>query len=140
MSGIGPDAAAARSVTSDEQKLAETVAELVVERLRLLPSSGRLVDAAALADALGVSRQYVYANAAALGAVRLGAGPRGRLRFDLNAALSLHSCSASKKSNAENANEHRSLESSGESNVTRLPNRLPLDRTEARPGPWSEAA
>ncbi|MDQ3647482.1 MAG: hypothetical protein M3433_02655 [Actinomycetota bacterium] len=47
----------------------------------------RLVDAATVADALGVSRAYVYANAADLGALRLGTGPRARLRFDLEGVL-----------------------------------------------------
>lgn len=44
--------------------------------------AARLVDAATLARMLGVERDWVYAHAGQLGAVRLG-GPRGRLRFDL---------------------------------------------------------
>ena len=42
----------------------------------------RYVDAAALARTLGVERDWVYAHAAQLGAIRLG-GPHGRLRFDV---------------------------------------------------------
>lgn len=42
----------------------------------------RYVDAADLARILGVDRDWVYANARRLGAVRLSE-PNGRLRFDL---------------------------------------------------------
>jgi hypothetical protein len=44
---------------------------------------GRLVDAAQLASRLGVERSWIYEHAAELGALRLGDGPRARLRFDL---------------------------------------------------------
>ena len=43
-----------------------------------------LVDAQAVADALGVTRGFVYEHAVDLGAVRLGSGPRARLRFRLD--------------------------------------------------------
>lgn len=46
-----------------------------------------LVDAATVARRLGVSRDYVYSHADELGGWRLGDGPRGRLRFDLDQAL-----------------------------------------------------
>lgn len=42
----------------------------------------RLATAAELAAQLGVSRAYVYEHAERLGAIRLGRGPRARLRFD----------------------------------------------------------
>lgn len=42
----------------------------------------RLATAAELATQLGVSRAYVYEHAERLGAIRLGRGPRARLRFD----------------------------------------------------------
>jgi len=41
-----------------------------------------LVSAREIAMRFGVSRAWVYENAAHLGAVRLGDGPRPRLRFD----------------------------------------------------------
>jgi DNA-binding transcriptional MocR family regulator len=64
------------------------LAERLAENLRgKQPPATRLVDASELAKALGVSRETVYEYAAALGARRIGEGPRGRLRFDLNAAL-----------------------------------------------------
>ncbi|MDE3075009.1 MAG: hypothetical protein KGJ86_06230 [Chloroflexota bacterium] len=46
----------------------------------------RLVDAQTLADALGCSRDCIYARSAELGGKRIGNGPRGRLRFDLDRA------------------------------------------------------
>jgi hypothetical protein len=42
----------------------------------------QLLDAAAVARMLGVTRGWVYEHAAELGAIRLGAGSRPRLRFD----------------------------------------------------------
>lgn len=41
-----------------------------------------LIDAAEVARRLGCSRDHVYAHADELGAVRVGTGPRPRLRFD----------------------------------------------------------
>jgi len=64
--------------------LAEAIARRVVELLRSKggnESAARLVDAATLARELGVEREWIYAHAEQLGAVRLG-GPHGRLRFD----------------------------------------------------------
>jgi hypothetical protein len=61
----------------------DAIAERVVELLRGEPVSGTdLVDAAEIASRFGVSRDYVYAHAERLGAVRLGDGPKARLRFD----------------------------------------------------------
>jgi hypothetical protein len=44
--------------------------------------AGELIDAAELARRLGVDRSWIYAHAIELGAVKLGRGPRPRLRFD----------------------------------------------------------
>ena len=78
---------------SDEQmhSLARETARLVAEELREhRPATARLdggmVDAATVAQALGVARSWVYSHAEALGAARLGSGSRGRLRFDLTRA------------------------------------------------------
>jgi hypothetical protein len=65
----------------------ETIAHRVVELLRERSwlggePAGSLVGAATLARLLGVTRATVYANADQLGAIRLGAGKRARLRFD----------------------------------------------------------
>jgi hypothetical protein len=82
----------------DIQRIAERVVELLAAREQTPPSAGAagsvlvhqraapepsgLVDAATLAQALGVDRGWVYAHAEQLGGIRLG-GPQGRLRFDL---------------------------------------------------------
>ena len=76
------------------EQLADRLADLVADRLadRLLEvsafgqvtqtdSEGR-IDAAEVARRYGVTRHFVYEHADELGAVRLGDGPRARLRFD----------------------------------------------------------
>ena len=62
----------------------EAVALRVVALMRddSAPNHRRLVDAATLAAELGVDRSWVYAHRDELGAVRLGAGSKPRLRFD----------------------------------------------------------
>ena len=62
----------------------EAIASRVVELLASLElaTTSALVDAATLARELGVSRAYVYEHATELGAVRLGSGPKARLRFN----------------------------------------------------------
>jgi hypothetical protein len=66
----------------------EAVARRVVELMRGEASSSvrGLVDAATLAVELGVTRSWVYEHRAELGAVRLGAGSKPRLRFDVQHA------------------------------------------------------
>lgn len=58
----------------------EAVASRVAELLAS-PVTGGLINAAEVARRYGISRSWVYANATELGAVRLGRGPRARLRF-----------------------------------------------------------
>lgn len=70
----------ARLTPGDVEAIARRVLELVEDLL--LQSRDRYVDAAGLAEMLGVERDWVYAHSAELGGVRLG-GPRGRLRFDV---------------------------------------------------------
>jgi predicted DNA-binding transcriptional regulator AlpA len=74
--------------------LAEAVSNRVVARIRAEPaappSEPGLVDAAALAARLGVSRSWVYEHASELRAVRLGSGKRARLRFDMGEAVKAH--------------------------------------------------
>lgn len=60
----------------------EAIALRVAELLRDEPAADAMVDAAAIAQRLGVSREYVYEHADELGAVRLGEGTKARLRFD----------------------------------------------------------
>jgi hypothetical protein len=56
------------------------------------------VSPAQLADWLNVERSYVYEHAAELGAMRLGSGPKARLRFDLDEVRRLISCSVGRES------------------------------------------
>lgn len=66
----------------------ELVAERVAALLRpQVPGVAPLVDAARVAEALGVSRDTVYDHAAQLGGQRIGDGERPRWRFDLEQAL-----------------------------------------------------
>lgn len=57
-----------------------------------------LIDASALAVELGVSRDWVYEHATELGALRLGSGPKARLRFDPAVARDALSCYGSERS------------------------------------------
>ena len=75
-------------MTLDDDDI-EAVATRVVELLRgehRARAAADLVDAATLARVLNVERDWVYAHARELGAVRLGDGPKARLRFDLTRA------------------------------------------------------
>lgn len=60
------------------EAIAQRVAELVRD-----PESVQFIDAVEVAHRFGVSRDYVYAHAEELGAVRVGQGARPRLRFDV---------------------------------------------------------
>jgi hypothetical protein len=69
------------------------VLELVDER-----QARELVDAGELARALGVEREWVYEHSDQLGAIRLGDGPRPRLRFEVGRAVaSFRELSASRR-------------------------------------------
>jgi hypothetical protein len=75
------------SIRLDDDQL-EQLADLVAARLSRTPSArSPLVDARELARLLGVSRSVIYQHARALGAVRIGAGETGRLRFDPSDAM-----------------------------------------------------
>jgi hypothetical protein len=61
----------------------EAIARRVVEILeRQGLQSRELVDASELARQFGIERSWVYSHAIELGAVKLGDGPKPRLRFD----------------------------------------------------------
>jgi hypothetical protein len=68
------------------EAIAQRTAELVLERLTGGQMPAGLVDARTVADALGCSAETVRDHADELGVVRLGDGPRPRLRFDLATA------------------------------------------------------
>jgi hypothetical protein len=70
------------------EQIAQRVAQLLREHqhTQAAPTTGRLLDATELARHLGVTRTWVYEHASRLGAIRLGAGTKARLRFDLHTA------------------------------------------------------
>jgi hypothetical protein len=89
--GAGTAASGVSGLTRDDvEAIAAATAQAVADRvLDLIDArqTNRLVDARELADVLGVDRDWIYAHADQLGAVRLGKGPRPRLRFDLAGAV-----------------------------------------------------
>lgn len=69
----------------DVRAIAEALADVLAERgLVAAPIgvTGRVLDAADVAELLGRERQWVYDHADELGAFRYGDGPRARLGFD----------------------------------------------------------
>ena len=78
----------------DVDAVARRVVELLDEnghgndREATVSALSRFADAATVARLLGVSRATVYAKADQLGAIRVGNGPRARLRFDLSRVVS----------------------------------------------------
>jgi hypothetical protein len=71
---------------SNVEAIAEATASRLAEIVSSAPGTFALVDARQLAIDLGVSLDYVYAHATELGAMRLGSGPKARIRFDLDRA------------------------------------------------------
>ena len=68
--------------------LAERIATRLLASNALSPRQRpHLVDAYELAARLNVSRDTIYQHAKELGGQRIGDGPRGRLRFDLDRAF-----------------------------------------------------
>jgi hypothetical protein len=89
------------SVASGETPRARDIAEELATILVELGAAPRprLVTAGELATFLDVEPDWVYANAARLGAWRLGDGPRARLRFDLvEVERRLTACSGGRES------------------------------------------
>jgi hypothetical protein len=75
-----PDSDAAIPVTPTlVEAIAQRVAELLRAELNLTP---RLLTPSEVANRFAVSRTWVYEHATELGAIRLGDGPKARLRFD----------------------------------------------------------
>jgi hypothetical protein len=69
----------------DIEAVARRTAELLIELQAVQPTE--LLDAAALASRLGISKAAVWRNARQLGGVQIGDGARPRWRFDLQTAL-----------------------------------------------------
>ena len=73
----------------DVEAIAEATARKLVEFVGERGKTFGLVGPRELAEGLGVSLDYVYTHAAELGAMRLGSGPKARIRFDLDGARRL---------------------------------------------------
>ena len=90
---VGSSDADGRELTAETvEPLARRIMELIGDPLieavvdavtdaRDLPTA-RLVDAATIAERFGVERRFVYDHQRDLGVIRLGRGPKARLRFD----------------------------------------------------------
>ena len=65
--------------------VARRVVELLLEEELVSVARPRLLTVAQVAREFGVSADWLYANAEPLGAIRMGRGPRARLRFDRDA-------------------------------------------------------
>jgi hypothetical protein len=78
---------AQRRAAQDEliDAVARRVVELLLEEELVLDARPRLLTVAQVACEYGVSADWLYANAERLGAIRMGVGPRARLRFDREA-------------------------------------------------------
>ena len=104
----------------------EAVAARVVELLEQQASApSRLVDAATLARTLRVDRDWVYARARRLEAIRLGDGPKAPLRFDLRRVREILA--------APSRREPRPVEPAPKP-AWAPPQERPAARREARPG------
>jgi hypothetical protein len=105
----------------------EALARRVVELLRTETRENagiRLVDASTLAADLGVERSWVYEHANELHPIRLGTGPKARLRFD---ALAVRAAFA-----AQNLTR-RPSPLGGERTNGRTPARRPRQRRPQKP-------
>jgi hypothetical protein len=80
-----PEAAITLSA-GDVEAIAEATARKLVELVGERGKTFGLVGPRELAEGLGVSLDYVYEHANELGAMRLGSGPKARIRFDLDGA------------------------------------------------------
>jgi hypothetical protein len=79
-------------MTLDDEDI-EAIEAMVSRLLAVSPAiqpPPELVDAATLARALGVSREFVYRHQRELGARRIGTGPKAPIRFELAGALRAH--------------------------------------------------
>jgi hypothetical protein len=108
-----------------EMLIVDAITVRAAELLRSDPPDSQLINAATLADALGVDRSYIYAHADELGAVRLGNGSKPRLRFELDTARRAMARYTSKLSQGSNTSAGaESLAPTGRRR-RRLPNGLP---------------
>lgn len=127
------------SIRLDDDQI-EHVAGLVAERLGRTPSPpSPLVDARELARLLGVSRSVVYHHARDLGAIRIGAGERGRLRFDPVVAMRAAHTRFSTESTATSPTRPRRPRASKPGTAPRHPFLKPAAVWDGETGLWRDA-
>ena len=140
--GVGPRPAppgsgdGLRLHPDDIAQIADAVASSVIDALVAPAQPTKLVDAKTLATLLGVSRDLIYERAEELGAVRLGDGPRARLRFDpgvARAALTYRSGGARATADREPASEPKAPSRSSSSPGKELDN-LPVRELQTKRG------
>lgn len=91
------------------EEIARRVAELIADRVR---EPFHLLDTQTVARMLAVSEEWVREHAAELGAIRVGDGPKGALRFDVarvRAALDRRRIDNSKETSRRRPMRRRSL-------------------------------
>lgn len=69
------------------EQIAHRVADLLTQRDRRPVDSGGMLTVNQLSIRLNVTRAWVYEHAQELGGIRLGDGPKARLRFDPDTAI-----------------------------------------------------
>lgn len=69
------------------EQIAHRVADLLTQRDQRPTDSGAMLTVNQLAIRLNVTRAWIYEHAAELGGIRLGNGPKARLRFDPDTAI-----------------------------------------------------
>jgi hypothetical protein len=71
-----------RALSSPESEIRQLARLIAAEIAALGDHSTRLLTPAEVAEHYGLSRAWVYKHAQELGGIRMGIGPRARLRFD----------------------------------------------------------
>lgn len=90
----------------------------------------KLLTAHEIAEALGVTRAWVYSHAQELGAIRLGTGPKPRLRFEVDlVAERLAARSVSEQSELQGPAPQRASRSPRVSRTGSSTDLLPIKRT-----------
>ena len=108
----------------------DEIAEAVAAKLGVeLPREDHLLDAAGVAERYGVTADWVRLNADRLGALRLGDGPRARLRFDAEkVADALTTRQVSRRSAPADSSPRRRSRRRTASGAPLLPIRAPNQR------------
>jgi hypothetical protein len=121
--------------------LADLISCRLIEHLEA-PTTPCFIDAATVARRFGVSAQWVRENAERLGAVRLGDGPRPRLRFDPNRVAEVLNarCRSGESDLAETPAVERVSACRPNNRTGNDPGLLPIRTLKSRSNPTKEVA